>query len=146
MMTACIICFNEEDHIEYTLRNIYDCSQWVNQIIIIEGAIKALMPFAGPNGASTDKTIDVINQTIEKYGKKEVEVIVKRGSWQNKGHMRNEYLKYIKNDYMMEWDADEFFKKEDIEFLDNLTKERKVSCVMMPLLHSRHSQVKTGKR
>lgn len=101
-----MIVYNEEDLIQYTFPQIYDLA---DQIVIIDGS---------PFGPSTDATYQVLKPYLKSsktyyesgtYGK----VFEYTNSFNTV--MRNEYLKHVSCDFILQLDADEFWTWDDLE-------------------------------
>lgn len=102
----------------------------VDQIVIVEGATKALDPkrFDGDaseytqDGSSTDGTIECL-LSLDDPDKK-IEIVKSNGWWDGKTQMANESAKRATGDYIWEISSDEFYKTEDILKIKGLLSEK----------------------
>jgi len=135
-VTACMIALNEAEFIEQNLRHHLNFP-WIDQIIVIEGAVKKYMHAADKDGHSTDGTLDLIRKVQKDHpeGKK---IEIHSGAWLDKREQRNEYLKYIRNGWMLLIDADEFYKEEEVRPVIEAAQKRDAYCVIFPHLHFWH--------
>jgi len=114
-LAVCMIVYNEQELIKFTLPQVI---HHADQIIVINGS---------PFGPSTDNTKQEISEVIKKYpsslnGSK---IIYREGTYgelfnYNKSFnsvMRNEYLKHVTCDFILQLDADEFWSFEDLELI-----------------------------
>ena len=109
-ITVGIIALNEEEYIEYSLKNIYDTA---DEIIIVEGSTK-LWREANPDTVKSDgSSIDKTAEIIKNFPDPENKITLIQGKWEDKLEMRNQYMQKAKGDYIWLVDADEFYKKED---------------------------------
>lgn len=115
-IAACMICYNEEKIIEYSIMSTID---WCDKMIIVDG---------GPNGSSTDNTINIIKKLQEKYPDKIYFESGKYGSFEltNNWDMvqRNRYLEILEEKFPeINWifyiDADEIWDQENLDKLKN---------------------------
>jgi len=97
MISALIICYNEEKNIEDCLKSI----QWVDELIVIDAY-------------SSDKTVEICNKYTEN---------VYQNSWKGFSDQRLFGLAKINNDWVFSLDADERctedLKKEILELIKN---------------------------
>ena len=103
-----MIVLNGMPFIEYSLKSVYD---FAHEIIIVEGAVENCMFAAGPDGSSTDGTVEFIKSFPDP--RKKVRLI--QGRWPEKCEMQNEALKYVTGDYVWLIDSDEVYKRQDLE-------------------------------
>ncbi len=102
-----MIVLNGMPFIEYSLKSVYD---FAHEIIIVEGAVENCMFAAGPDGSSTDGTVEFIKSFPDP--RKKVRLI--QGRWPEKCEMQNEALKYVTGDYVWLIDSDEVYKHGDL--------------------------------
>lgn len=119
-----------KDMFMLNILNMYD---FVDEIIIVEGATKSRNHYYDGNatsftsdGRSTDGTIDLLKE-LEKLEK--VKVIYSEGFWDGKTSMCNAASNIATGDYIWQLDSDEFYKKEDIVKLKNILEIEKPDSI-----------------
>ncbi len=108
-LVKCIGCHNEEDWIEYVLRNNYD---EFDIIRIVEGAVEG-RPGSTPDGHSTDNTLEIIRNFPDPENKVELYTISR--PFKSLEEQKQIFIDMASAD---EWlfivDADEFYLEGDI--------------------------------
>ena len=112
-----MIVFNGEEFLRQVLDSIYN---FAYQIIIVEGADRNSMPFANPDGSSTDHTVDI----IKSYPDPDRKIRLIQGNWRNKTEQSNVWIDRASGDFVWQIDDDEIYKKEDLLAIDTLLKTR----------------------
>lgn len=113
-IVACYILFNEEDYIEYSLKSIYD---FVDKIMIVEGATKAVYEFANEDGSSSDKTNEILNNFPDPENK----IRIIHGKFNDKTEQRNVYCQFLEGmDYVFVIDGDEVWDKQTLLKIEHL--------------------------
>lgn len=110
-----IQCHNEEEFIGLTLRSIY---AEVDQIIVIEGAVKN-RPKSTPDGHSTDRTVDIINDFKAHHDPSNKVLFIQIGKpFENLEELKQTFIDLTSpGDWLIINDADEFYRPEDIRRL-----------------------------
>jgi len=136
-VTIAMIVLNEAEFIEKNLKQHY---VWegsdVHQIIIVEGSVE-LYPKRNitPQGLSTDKTAEIINNFPDPENK--IEFI--QGMWKDKSHQRNQYAKRVSDntDYLIVIDCDEFYTKNNQRKISEFLKsdKKKHHSILFPQVH-----------
>jgi len=109
--------FNGEEFLQQVLDSIYGFA-W--QIIIAEGADRNSLPFAKPDGSSTDRTV----QIIKDYPDPDRKITLIQGKWRDKTEQSNAWLVRATGDYVWQIDDDEVYKEEDLLVIDSMLKAR----------------------
>jgi hypothetical protein len=106
---------NEEGLIRECMLQLYDK---VDQILVLEGAV-ANRPLATPDGHSTDRTVEIIKEVIEKEDPDDKFVFIQiQRPWNDLEEMKNTFFAYMREgDWMMITDVDEFFMPEVVDKL-----------------------------
>ncbi len=115
-LIQCVATFNEAEFIELTLKSIYD---EVDQIIVIEGAVKNNMSEVTSDGHSKDNTVEIINNFCKNNdpGKKILFISIKR-PWNSLEEQKQTFLDLVyPGDWILINDADEFYCPADIQRL-----------------------------
>ena len=135
-VTACMIALNESEFIEQNLLNHLPF-EWIDQFIIVEGAVEQYMHAATPDGHSRDNTLEIIKRIQQEHPQgKKIELVT--GRWKDKAHQRNAYLDRVKNEYILLIDADEFYKEEEISRAVEVMQTQNLNCVIYPHRHFWH--------
>lgn len=114
-LVQCVQAHNEEEFITFTLRSIY---KNVDKILIAEGAVKN-RPKSTEDGHSTDRTIELIEEFIDKEDvDKKVTFIKINRHWRDLEEIKQTFLDFVDpGDWIIINDADEFYRPEDIDRL-----------------------------
>ena len=102
-----MIVFNGEAFLREVLESIYD---FAFEVIVVEGPDVNALPMAGPDGGSSDGTMDILRTFPDP--EKKIKVI--RGVWQSKDHQCNRFIEEACGDYIWQVDDDEIYKREDL--------------------------------
>jgi len=130
-ISAGIIVYNGADYLEYAVKSIYSV---VNQIIIVEGAVKGYA--IKPN--STDETIKIVEKLKQFDVLNKIEFVQsKKGKfWNDKIEMQNEIAKRVTGDYYVKVDHDEIWKPETlVDVINMMENNKQISIVRMPFNH-----------
>lgn len=111
-----IIVFNGAAFLKEVLESIYD---FAFEIIVIEGPDLNALSMAGPDGGSTDGTMDILRGFPDP--EKKLKVI--RGIWQSKDQQCNRFIEQVSGDYIWQVDDDEIYKKEDLLKIERILLE-----------------------
>ena len=138
-ITFGIIVLNGEPFIRYNLRSLY---RFAHEIIVIEGACKAAVNIATPDGHSIDTTLETIRkfQATEDPDHKVTLVTAEYeghpdGFWPGeKDEMSQAYAKRATGNYLWQVDSDEFYLEKDMA---NVIKHLKngVDVVTFPVFN-----------
>lgn len=112
-----MIVFNGSEFLQQVLDSIYN---FAYQIIIAEGADQNSLPFANPDGSSTDGTVNLIRN----YPDPDRKITLIQGKWKDKTEQSNAWLEHASGDYIWQIDDDEVYKEEDLLTVDNMLKDR----------------------
>src|SRR5512134_1673059 len=102
-----MIVFNGETFLHELLDSIYD---FAYEIFGVEGPDQNSLPMAGPDGGSTDRTVEILRS----YPDPERKLRVIRGTWRDKDEQSNRYMDEVSGDYIWQVDDDEIYKPEDL--------------------------------
>lgn len=111
-----MIVLNGMPFIKSSLQSIYE---FAHQIIVVEGAVEQCRFAAGPDGSSTDGTVEFLHSFPDPDNK----MILIQGAWTEKCQMQNEALKYVTGDYVWLIDSDEVYKQEDLESVRQILRQ-----------------------
>lgn len=130
-IVQCIQAFNEESFIWYTLKSIYNA---VDYIRVVEGAVENQVN-ATRDGHSTDKTVEIIKDFIEKEDPdKKVLLIQIDKPWKNLEEIKQQFLKQnVFGEWNLISDADEIYKESDIKLLKKLIEINPTASEFVPL-------------
>jgi glycosyltransferase involved in cell wall biosynthesis len=124
-----MIVFNGDEFLQQVLDSIYD---FAYQIIIAEGADRNSLPFANPDGGSTDRTLEIIKNYPDPYGK----IMLVQGVWKDKVEQSNAWIEKAAGDFVWQVDDDEIYKEEDLLRIDDLlTKQPETTAVSFHWCH-----------
>lgn len=134
-----MMVYNEDEFLRPAILSVLN---WVNQLIIVEGACEKMYEITG-KWTSQDKTIDII-QRIRKENDPNGKIRIVQGHWKDKRQIQNKGLKYLQDDtnFLLVHGGDEVYKKKDLEILRNFitqkSKNKKFICVRYPFIHFWH--------
>lgn len=111
-----LIVFNGEAFLHELLESIYD---FAYEIVVVEGPDQNSLPMAGPDGGSTDRTVEILRS----YPDPERKLRVIRGTWRDKDEQSNRYMAEVSGDYLWQVDDDEIYKPEDLAKVAALLRE-----------------------
>jgi FkbM family methyltransferase len=110
------IVLNGMPFLEFALRAVYE---FAHEIIIVEGAVKSCRFAAKPDGSSTDGTVECIRNFPDPQ--KKIRLI--QGAWPEKCEMQNAALEHVTGDYVWLMDADEIYRRADLEKVRGLLRK-----------------------
>jgi len=135
-VTAGIIAFNCIDYLNDAIKSVYDA---VNQIIIVEGAVKGNEKYANVDGHSTDGTYELLtNIDSELYDPDDkIEVIIRKDSrlWHDKIEMQNVIAERVTSNFYVKVDADEIWDVEVLRKVIMFLSNSPYDIIRMPFLH-----------
>lgn len=124
-----MIVLNGMPFIHAALESIYDSA---HEIIIIEGAVKLCMFAANSDGSSNDGTVEFIKTFPDPKNK----IRLIQGTWPEKCEMQNKAVEIATGDYIWLVDADEVYKKSDIDIIiEMLEKDPSITQINFPFIH-----------
>jgi hypothetical protein len=118
-LTFGVIVLNGEPFTRHVLRALYP---FAHQIVIAEGAAPAARVVAGPDGHSSDGTLEVLRRfKVEEDPENKVEIVTAEdeghpnGFWPGeKDEQSQAYARRATGDYLWQVDIDEFYRPDDI--------------------------------
>jgi len=127
-ITFGIIALNAQPFLEYNLRALYP---FAHQIIVVEGATRAAISLASPEGHSMDGTLEMLFRFRAEEDPKRKLLIVSAndesyedGFWPEKKEMSQAYAKRTTGDWLWQVDSDEFYREEDMRTVIDLLKAK----------------------
>ena len=118
-----MIVFNGETFLHELLESIYD---FAYEIVAVEGPDRNALPMAGPDGGSTDRTVEILRS----FPDPERKLKLIRGTWRDKDEQSNRYMQEVSGDYLWQVDDDEIYKPEDlVRVAEMLRDDPKVTAV-----------------
>lgn len=132
-----IIALNALPFLEYNLRALYP---FAYQLLVVEGATQAAKSVATGDGHSLDGTLESLRRFLETQDPEhKLQVITAQdegypsGFWPEKDYMSRAYAKRATGDWLWQVDADEFYKREDMqEVISMLEDDPSISAVSFP--------------
>ena len=117
-----MIIFNGDSFLEECLKSIYP---YAYEILIAEGPVEYYQKLGYTT--STDRTNEILNNFPDPDNK----IKINRGTYIEKTHQCNEYIKMIdtNSDYIWHIDSDEIYKPKDIEKIIELLEKEKYTKV-----------------
>jgi len=126
-LVKCLAVHNEEDWIEYNLRNNYD---EFDIIRIVEGAVSG-RPGSSPTGGSTDRTLEII-QNYPDPGNK-IEVYTLDRHFKTLEEQKQIFLEMASDgEWLFIVDCDEFYMEGDIERVRRAIQSRPSASEFIP--------------
>lgn len=116
LVSIMIPCFNGEKYLEKCLKSLLNQSYDKLEVIIV-------------NDGSTDGSEKIIDNFIPKFKKKGMELIKINQSNQGQASAINNALQYVKGEYFMWQDADDWYELDAVESLVKCIKEKKMNFV-----------------
>ena len=137
-ITLGMIVLNGEPFIEHSLRAMYD---FVDEIIVVEGAVEKAMFAAQPDGSSTDRTVEIVRSLPDPDDK----ITLVQGRWKGKLEQSQEYMQRATGDYVWIVDCDEMYLPNDVghvvEMLEQDPEITAVSFYERAFWHNFHTQL-----
>lgn len=129
-ITQCIQMHNEEDFAFAVLSHLYDV---VDKILVIEGAV-ANRPNSTPDGHSTDRTLEIIQDFKANHDPKNKVIVMTIGRpWKSLEEMKQTFLDMSSpGDWLLINDADEFYCPADIKRLRRAIDLNPHTCEIVP--------------
>ena len=118
-VTFGVIVLNGEPFTRYCLRALYP---FAHQIIVVEGAVPAAADIAGPDGHSTDGTLDTL-RAFQAAEDPDGKLLIVRaedsghpdGFWPGEKHEQSAaFARRASGDYLWQVDVDEFYHSSDM--------------------------------
>lgn len=137
-ITFGIIVLNGEPFIRYCLRSIYP---FAHEIIVVEGGHEDTRSVCTADGHSIDNTLQSLNKFKEEEDRENKLIIVTRnGFWPHKDELGRSrtaqsraYAERATGDYLWQIDIDEFYKKDDMQYIINMLKHNPdITAVTFP--------------
>lgn len=137
-ITFGIIVLNGEPFIRYCLRSIYP---FAHEIIVVEGGHEDAKSVCTHDGHSIDTTLESLNKFKEEEDtQNKLTIITRNGFWPKKDELGRSrtpqsraYAERATGDYLWQIDIDEFYRKEDMEFIINMLKKRpEITAITFP--------------
>ena len=131
-----IIAYNAMDYLPYIIKDIYDK---VDQIIIVEGAVKSIGKANTNNWHSTDGTYEWLtnddsDSLFDSLGK--ITIIVTNRPWNDKIEMQNKIADNVSGDIYIKMDADEFWGGNTIKDVVTFMQDKPcIDVIRMPFVH-----------
>ncbi len=103
-----MIVFNGDFFLKQCLDGVYD---FAHEIVVIEGADAVSRPFATPDGSSTDRTWEILQNYPDPKGK----LKLFRGQFKDKDEQSNAFMRHLSGDFVWLLDSDELYQPSDME-------------------------------
>lgn len=132
-----LIALNGHPFLEYNLRALYP---FAHQIIVAEGAVKAAVSLARPDGHSSDGTWELLQDFQRDRDPEGKLVLVSAadeghvdGFWPEKDEMSQAYARRVSGDWLWQVDVDEFYRQTDMQAVLALLEEQpEITAVSFP--------------
>ncbi|UYN88679.1 MAG: glycosyltransferase family 2 protein [Anaerolineales bacterium] len=136
-VTFGMLALNAMPFLEYNLRALYP---FAHQIIVVEGAARAASALAGPDGHSTDGTLEMLQQFKEQHDPQNKLIVISAadagfadGFWPEKDEMAQTFAARATGDWLWQVDSDEFYLEGDlVALLATLSESPKISGISFP--------------
>jgi len=134
-VTFGVIVLNGEPFTRYCLRALYPFAQ---QIIVVEGAAPGAATVAGPDGHSSDGTLDTLQAFKESEDPDHKLLVVTaedeghhNGFWPGEKHEQSRaYARRATGDYLWQVDVDEFYRPNDMRsVLEMLGRDPQITAM-----------------
>jgi len=133
-----MIVFNGEPFVKYNLSAVYPIA---HQIIVVEGACRSSASVSGPDGHSTDSTLESLYCFKRDLDPDNKLIIVTAadedyadGFWPEKDEMSWAYAKRATGNYLWQLDSDEFYHEEEIARLMKILRTERPDMVSFPMI------------
>lgn len=137
-ITAGMIVHNGEPFVGYALRAIYD---FIDEIIVVEGAVEKAVFAANPDGSSTDGTVE----TLRSFPDPDNKITLIQGKWQKKLDQSQAWFDRATGDYVWIVDSDEMYLPHDIvevkQMLEHDPEITVVSFYHRTFWHNLHTEL-----
>lgn len=137
-ITFGMIVFNGEPFIKYNLSSMYPLA---HQIIVVEGACRSSASVAGPDGHSTDGTLESLYRFKRDLDPENKVTIVTAGDegyldgfWPEKDEMSRAFAKRATGNYLWQLDSDEFYHEDQTARLMNILRTQRPDMVSFPMI------------
>jgi hypothetical protein len=137
-ITFGMIVLNGEPFVKYNLSAVYP---FAHQIIVVEGACPSSASVAGPDGHSTDSTLESLYRFKRELDPDNKLIIVTAGEegyadgfWPEKDDMSRAYAKRATGNYLWQLDSDEFYHEEQLKRLKNILRTKRPDMVSFPMI------------
>ena len=137
-ITFGMIVLNGEPFVKYNLSSVYPLA---HQIIVVEGACLSSASVAGPDGHSTDSTLESLYKFKRELDPDDKVIIVTAtdegfadGFWPEKDEMSRAYAKRATGNYLWQIDSDEFYHEEQMARLIDILRTKKPNMVSFPMI------------
>jgi len=137
-ITIGMIVFNGEPFVKYNLLSIYHLA---HQIIVVEGACRSSDSVAGPDGHSTDGTLELLYRfKREQDPENKVIIVTARdeghvdGFWPEKDEMSRAYAERATGNYLWQIDSDEFYHEEQMARLIDILQTKRPDMISFPMI------------
>jgi len=137
-ITFGIIVLNGEPFIRYCLRSIYP---FAYEIIVVEGGHEDVKSVCTSDGHSIDTTLETLYKFKEEEDpENKLTIVTKNGFWPHKDELGRSrtaqsraYAERATGEYLWQIDIDEFYKKEDMEYVIRMLQESSdITAVTFP--------------
>jgi glycosyltransferase involved in cell wall biosynthesis len=137
-ITFGIIVLNGEPFVRYCLRSIYP---FAHEIIVVEGGHEDVKSVCTSDGHSIDSTLDTLYKFKEEEDtENKLTIVTRNGFWPHKDELGRSrtpqsraYAERATGDYLWQIDIDEFYKKEDMEYVIRMLNKRPdITAVTFP--------------
>jgi len=137
-ITFGMIVFNGEPFVKYNLSSVYP---FAHQIIVVEGACRSSSSVAGPDGHSTDGTLESLYRfKHEQDPDNKVEIVTAAdegyadGLWPEKDEMSTAYAKRTTGNYLWQIDSDEFYHEEQLVRVIDILRTKRPDMISFPMI------------
>jgi glycosyltransferase involved in cell wall biosynthesis len=137
-ITFGMIVFNGEPFVKYNLAAVYPIA---HQIIAVEGACLSSASVAGPDGHSTDGTLETLYNFKRELDPDHKVIIVTAieegyadGFWPEKDEMSRAYAKKATGNYLWQLDSDEFYHEQQLSRFMDILRTKRPDMVSFPMI------------
>jgi hypothetical protein len=137
-ITFGMIVFNGDPFVKYNLLAVYP---FAHQIIVVEGACRSSAPIAGPDGHSTDGTLESLHRFKREQDPENKLLVVTAadegyadGFWPEKDEMSRAYAERATGNYLWQIDSDEFYRETDMTRLMEIMHSQRPDMVSFPMI------------
>lgn len=127
-LVKCLAVHNEEDWVEFNLRNNYD---EFDIIRVVEGAVEG-RPNSTHDGHSTDRTLELVKNFPDPDNK--IQLITLGRSFKSLEEQKQLFLEFAsEGEWLFIVDCDEFYMEGDISRVRNAIKKHPMASEFIPL-------------